>query len=60
MLDRLNAEVNKALESKPLAERFASLSLDIQRMDRLTLRRYLEGEVAKWGKLVKDLNLKAE
>jgi len=60
VLDRLNAEVNKALESKPLAERFASLSLDIQRMDRLTLRRYLEGEVAKWGKLVKDLNLKAE
>jgi hypothetical protein len=29
-------------------------------MDRPALRRYLEGEVAKWGKLVKDLNLKPE
>jgi hypothetical protein len=29
-------------------------------MDRPALRRYLEGEVAKWGKLVRELNLKPE
>jgi tripartite-type tricarboxylate transporter receptor subunit TctC len=60
VLERLNAEVNRALESKPVVERFAALSLEAQRMDRAALRRYLEGEVAKWGKLVKDLNLKVE
>lgn len=60
VLDRLNAEVNKALASKPVADRFATLSLEAQRLDRPALRRYLEGEVAKWGKLVKELNLKPE
>jgi hypothetical protein len=29
-------------------------------MDRATLRRYLEAEVAKWGKVVKDNGLKAD
>ena len=60
VLERLNSEVNKALASKPVQERFAALSLETQNMDRAALRRYVEGEVAKWGQLVKDLNLKAE
>lgn len=60
VLDQLNAEINKALASKPVAERFEALSLEAQRWDRPTLRRYVEGEVAKWGKLVKDIGIKVE
>lgn len=60
VLDLLNAEINKALATRSLQERFAALSLEAAPMDRAQLRRYVESEVTKWGKLVKDLNLKAE
>ena len=60
VLDLLNAEINKAVASRSVQERFATLSLEAAPMDRAQLRRYVEAEVAKWGKLVKDLNLKAE
>jgi tripartite-type tricarboxylate transporter receptor subunit TctC len=60
VLERLNAEIGKALAAEAVKERFAALSLDGQPMDRATLRRYLEAEVAKWGKVVKDNGLKAD
>jgi tripartite-type tricarboxylate transporter receptor subunit TctC len=60
VLDLLNAEINKALTAKSVQDRFSTLSLEAARMDRPTLRRYVEGEVSKWGKLVKELNIKAE
>ena len=60
VLDQLNAEVNKALGAKGLVERFDALSLEAQPWDRPTLRRYVEGEVGKWGKLVKDIGVKVE
>jgi tripartite-type tricarboxylate transporter receptor subunit TctC len=60
VLDRLNAEVNKALGAKVVTERFETLSLEAQRLDRAGMRRYVEGEVAKWGKLVKDIGVKVE
>ena len=60
VLDQLNAEINKALATKPVMDRFETLSLEAQRWDRPTLRRYVEGEVAKWGKLVKDIGIKVE
>jgi len=60
LLDQLNAEINKALGAKAVQDRFAILSLEATRMDRPQLRRYVESEVAKWGKLVKELNVKAE
>jgi len=60
ILDRLNAEINKALTARPVVERFEALSLEAQPMDRPAMRRYVEGEVAKWGKLVKDIGAKAD
>ncbi|MBL8333808.1 MAG: tripartite tricarboxylate transporter substrate binding protein [Rubrivivax sp.] len=60
VLDTLNAEFNKALGVRTVQERFESLSLEAQRMDRATLRRYVEGEAAKWGRLVKDVGIKPE
>lgn len=60
VLDLLNAEINKALAVKSVLERFDTLSLEPGRMDRATLRRYVETEVLKWGQLVKDLNIKVQ
>jgi tripartite-type tricarboxylate transporter receptor subunit TctC len=60
VLDRLNAEFNKALGAATVRERFASLSLEAQPMDRATLRSYVDDEAAKWGKLVRDIGLKPE
>ncbi len=60
VLDLLNAEINKALGAKPVQDRFTTLSLEATRMDRPQLRSYVASEVTKWGKLVKELNIKAE
>lgn len=60
VLDTLNAEFNKALGARVVQERFESLSLEAQRMDRAALKRYVDGEAAKWGKLVKDVGIKPE
>ena len=60
LLDQLNAEFNKALGAKAVKERFEALSLEARPADRATLRGYVEGEVAKWGKLVKDIGVKVE
>jgi tripartite-type tricarboxylate transporter receptor subunit TctC len=60
VLDRLNVEVNKALAAKPVQEKFESLSLEAQHLDREGTRRYVESEVTKWSKLVKDIGVKIE
>jgi tripartite-type tricarboxylate transporter receptor subunit TctC len=60
VLDMLNVQVNKALMAKALQERFTTLSLESTSMDRPAVRRYIEGEVGKWSRLVTELNIKAE
>ena len=60
VLDQLNAEFNKALGAAGVKERFDALSLEAQPSDRAELRRYIESEVAKWSKLVKDVGIKVE
>jgi len=60
VLDLLNAEINKAQAVKSVQDRYQTLSLEAGRMDRPTLRRYVESEVNKWGQLVKDLNIKIQ
>ena len=60
VLDLLNAEINKALGAKSLQDRFQALSLETSSMDRPTVRKYIESEVIKWSRLVKELNIKAE
>lgn len=60
VLDQLNAEINKALGQKAVRDRFEALSLDAQPSDRASLRAYVEAEVAKWGKLVRDIGIKVD
>lgn len=60
VLDLLNNEINKALDAKSLQDRFQALSLETSSMDRPAARKYIESEVIKWSRLVKELNIKAE
>ncbi|HEY6133966.1 MAG TPA: tripartite tricarboxylate transporter substrate binding protein [Rubrivivax sp.] len=60
VLDLLNAEINKALGAKAVQDRFEALSLEAQRLERPAVRSYIESEVRKWGKLVKDIGVKVE
>jgi tripartite-type tricarboxylate transporter receptor subunit TctC len=60
VLDQLNAEINKALVSATVKERFDTLALEAQPSDRETLRRYVESETLKWGRFIKDAGIKAE
>ena len=43
-----------------MKERFEALSLEGQPSDRASLRRYVESEVTKWGRLVKEIGVKVE
>jgi tripartite-type tricarboxylate transporter receptor subunit TctC len=60
VLDRLNTEVNKVLLYKTLQDNFATLSLDISRMDRKQLAAYVRSESDKWAKVVKASGAKVD
>lgn len=60
LLDMLNREVNKVLLYKTLSDNFATLSLEVSRMGRPELSAYIAGEVAKWGKVVKETGAKVD
>ena len=60
VLDLLNAKINTALNAPSVQERFGTLSLEATHMDRAAAARYIESEVAKWGKLVKELDIKVD
>ena len=60
VLDLLNTKINAALNVPSVQERFSTLSLEATHMDRAASARYIEGEVAKWGKLVKELDIKVD
>jgi len=60
VLDMLNTKINAALNAKLVQERFETLSLEASHMDRAAAARYIESEVVKWGKLVKELDIKVD
>lgn len=60
VLELLNTKINAALNAKSVQERFDTLSLEASHMDRAAAARYIESEVVKWGKLVKELDIKVD
>lgn len=60
VLDRLNAEVVKALAAKTTRDRYETLSLEAQPLTREETREYVGKEVGKWGKLIKEIGAKVE
>lgn len=60
VLQRLNEDFNRALQTPDITEKFAKQSLTIQPLDRAALKAYIGSEVAKWGKVVRDAGIKVD
>lgn len=57
---KLNAEVNKALNSKELRDQFAGQGAEPMVMTQQELSGFIKSELAKWTKAVKDSGAKVE
>jgi tripartite-type tricarboxylate transporter receptor subunit TctC len=60
IIERLNAEINKAMESPDVVAKFAEQGLSSRRNSVAEFSTYLRAEVPKWAKAVKDSGAKAD
>lgn len=59
-VDSLNAQINKALDSADIKERFAQAGLEIVHTSPAEFHSFLKSEVPKWAGVVKTSGAKAE
>jgi tripartite-type tricarboxylate transporter receptor subunit TctC len=57
IVERLNAEINKALASPELRERLSGEALEPMPMTPKQFADYMQNDIAKWSKLAKDRNI---
>jgi tripartite-type tricarboxylate transporter receptor subunit TctC len=60
ILDKINAEIAKLLATADTKERLASLGVTPAADSRAHFTSFVRSEIAKWGKLIKDANVKAD
>lgn len=60
IVNRLNAEINRAFELPDVKERLAQLGFDFRRNTPAEFAAFLKEEVAKWAQAVKDSGAKAD
>ena len=60
VIERLSKEVGEALNSEQLKKAFAAEGATIVQMTPDEFGRFIEDETAKWGKVVKEANIKLE
>ena len=60
VLDKLNTELNKALQSPKLKEALALQGVDPKASTPAEASRLIESEITKWGDLIKTSGIKAE
>lgn len=60
VIERTHGELLKALQSADVRERFGALGIEIVAGTPEHLAKHLEDEVAKWAKVAKTLNMRAE
>jgi tripartite-type tricarboxylate transporter receptor subunit TctC len=60
IVERLNADINKALDTPDVKERFAQAGLEIQRLSSAEFGTFLKAEVPKWAAVVKSSGAKVE
>jgi tripartite-type tricarboxylate transporter receptor subunit TctC len=60
IVQRLNASVNQALQSADMRERLAALAFEPVGGTPREFSDYVKAEIAKWGKVVREGNIKAE
>jgi tripartite-type tricarboxylate transporter receptor subunit TctC len=57
---RLNAALNDAIQHPPVAQRLASLNVGTRRNTPAEFRTFLEGEMTKWERVIREGNIKIE
>jgi tripartite-type tricarboxylate transporter receptor subunit TctC len=60
VVDRVNAEVNRIVADAALRERFAQLGFETSGGTPAQFAELVESESAKWSKVIRDANVKAE
>lgn len=60
LVDRINAEINKAMELPESKEKFVSLGMESTRNSSAEFGTFLSAEVDKWGAVVKSTGAKVE
>jgi tripartite-type tricarboxylate transporter receptor subunit TctC len=60
IITRLFAELNKVMNTRTYKEKAASYGYDIGSESPAQFGQFVKGEVAKWGQVIKDANIKIE
>ena len=60
IIDKINAEMAKALKSPEMRERFASVGVTAVSTTPAELTSFVEAEMAKWGRLIRAIGVKVE
>lgn len=60
LVDRINAEINKAMELPDAREKFSGLGMESNRNSSAEFGRFLRDEVSKWGAVVKSTGAKVD
>jgi tripartite-type tricarboxylate transporter receptor subunit TctC len=60
VLNKINADVVKLLATADMKERLAGLGVTPEGGTRAQFTAFVRNEIAKWGKLIKDANIKAD
>ena len=60
VVSRLNAALNNALRAPKVAERLAALSVEAKPNSPAEFAAFFKSEVEKWGKLIREANIKLE
>ncbi len=60
IVNKLNAEINRAIETKDVKEKLTGLGLDTKSLSPNEFKQYLKSEVPKWAKSVKESGATAD
>jgi tripartite-type tricarboxylate transporter receptor subunit TctC len=60
ILDRMHAEVIKAIASPEVKQKYADLGVTAVSSSPEEFRAYIQSEMDRWGKLIKEAGIKAE
>jgi tripartite-type tricarboxylate transporter receptor subunit TctC len=60
ILDKMNTEVAKALRAPDVVEQFSKDGVDVTPSSRADFGKFIQNEITKWGKIVKERNIKPD
>jgi tripartite-type tricarboxylate transporter receptor subunit TctC len=60
VIDRLNADVTRAMQAKEMADRLLTMGMNSAVGTPEQLAAHVQSEIARWGKVVREANIKVE